>query len=183
MTSDQEQGPLAEFTSLRGETAQLLSFMQNLFAFQITTAGTIFSLALSNPTRTRLLLILPFTSYALFARYSSCHFNTLRIAQYVRDELSPRVSGGLRWEQWLDRSHTPVRFIVWVNPHYVAFPGVAALSEAWTLSSVFPGAGLSISGHVLFLLVWAAGLSATIVCFYLVWLTTTRARGLARTQV
>jgi len=94
-------GPLAEFAALRAEILQSFQAQWNSFALQLTATAVIFSFSLSNTSRTGFLLILPVITYALSRQYQSNTAGIQRIAKYIMEELSPRVPGGLRWEEWL----------------------------------------------------------------------------------
>lgn len=174
---DDTEGALAEFTALRAEVVHALSVQQSIFALQLTSAGAIFTFALASPSRIRMLLILPFTSYALCARYSSAHFGTLVVGRYIKDVLSPRVPGGLLWEDWHARQPRPIRFIGWISPNFVTFIGPGVVALIWTFSSTFlKTAGLATMTRIGFALLWAAALAVTGMSIVVAWRMTARRR-------
>ncbi|GAM44612.1 hypothetical protein KP696_33260 [Nocardia seriolae] len=165
---------MAEFAALRAEIDTRISLQQAILVLQLTTAGAIFSFALSNPSRTRFLLILPLTTYALCARHSLHHFGIVRLGTYIRESLSRRVPGELQWEDWLiAHPRVPLRFVAWANPLYLTFPGAAALALAWSAPRTFASRDdLSVPLRVGFSGIWLVGLAATALCLYLVWTIT-----------
>jgi hypothetical protein len=96
---DLGDGPLAEFVALREEMQERFKAQQMLLSLQLTLVATIFGFAISQRGIAALLLIVPFSSYLLCGRQVAQHFAGQRIAQYITDELTPRVHGGLGWEQ------------------------------------------------------------------------------------
>jgi hypothetical protein len=56
-------GVLAEFAALRQEIERRNIVQHALFALQLTSAGAIFSFALSDESRARFLLIVPISTY------------------------------------------------------------------------------------------------------------------------
>lgn len=132
---DPTQGPVAEFTALRAEIERRSNHQHNLIALQITSAGTLFAVAISSTDRSALLLILPVTSYMLTARYVAYYYGIRLVADYISLVLSPHVGGSLGWEDWrrknLHRYHD--RALTLINPLYIVFPGTATLALATTL--------------------------------------------------
>jgi hypothetical protein len=94
---------LAEYAALRSETERRSTIQWNVFALQIASAGAIISLAIASATNSALLLVVPLTSYMLGNRYLLHDFHVKLIHRYVRDSLSNRLSGNLRWEAWRER--------------------------------------------------------------------------------
>jgi hypothetical protein len=147
-----------------------LSLQQGLFVLQLTTGGALFSFALSSPSRTRFLLILSFTSYALCARYCLHHFENMEAAAYVRESLSDRTPGGLLWEEWILHYPPENRFVGLADPLYLTFPGIAGLALIWDTPYVFTSrGGLSVAGRIWFGAIWTGGLVATALSVYLIW--------------
>ncbi|MGH3194850.1 MAG: hypothetical protein ACRDNT_02715, partial [Streptosporangiaceae bacterium] len=72
----------------------------NTFALQLTAAGVVFSFALSNPSHTGFLLILPVVTYALTGRYVSQSIGTEKVGIYIREVLDVKLKGQLHWEEW-----------------------------------------------------------------------------------
>ncbi|MFF0492200.1 hypothetical protein ACFYTQ_24485 [Nocardia sp. NPDC004068] len=176
-TRENQEGALAEFAALRNEVVHALAVQQTIFALQLTSAGAVYTFALASPSRTRLLLILPFTSYALCARYSSAHFGTLAIGRYIRDVLSPRVPGGLLWEAWQERQPRPIGFVGWVSPQFVTFLGPGMIALIWTFPAVFlKTSGLGVPAKVWFGLLWVAAFIVTNMNVSITWRTTARRR-------
>lgn len=88
------EGPLAEYAALRQELETRSTRQHQLFTAQLTIAGAIFSLALSDSRRTLLLLIVPFVSYLLASRHATQSHNSFMITRYLREDLAYRVPGG-----------------------------------------------------------------------------------------
>lgn len=133
---------LAEYAALRSETERRSTIQWNVFALQVASAGAIISLAIASAANSALLLVVPLTSYMLGARYILHDFHLKLIHRYVRDSLSERLSGHLRWEAWrdreLDRVTAPRRWFTstgWnaAHPTRLAFVGVAALAVGGAL--------------------------------------------------
>jgi hypothetical protein len=91
---------LAEYGSLRTEILQRSNMQWNIFALQLTAAGVVFSFALSNPSHTGFLLILPVVSYVLAGRYVSQSLGIQKAALYIREVLEVKTGGELNWETW-----------------------------------------------------------------------------------
>jgi len=155
-------GPLAEFAALREEIQERVRAQQQLLTLQLTLAGTVFGFALSQHGVTALLLIVPFSSYLLCGRLVAQHFGTIRVAQYVREELSARVPGGLRWEEWLERQQKRRPHLLGLElPLLLTFVGASLLALAWTAGYVYAGAGVGMLPRLGLIVVWLAGLSTT----------------------
>ena len=102
------QGSLAEFKALRQEIERRSKIQYNLFALQLTTAGVIFSFALSggHSNRSALLLIIPVSSWMLCAEYVDQIYGQRIAGKYIREQLNMRcVPGALGWEEWLCRNY------------------------------------------------------------------------------
>jgi hypothetical protein len=133
MTADEapeHTGPLAEFVALRTEIERRATIQWHVLALQITISGAVFGFALSGGRREALLLVIPLTTYMTFGRYiTHAVFNTL-IGKYIHTELSPRVPGGLRWEEWRVANASEAGLGVFTRLHFagVAYPGVATLA-------------------------------------------------------
>lgn len=148
-------GPLAEFAALRAEILQNSQQMAGLFALQVGASGTALSYSLATPQKQFVALVV---SYLLCSRYFY-HYHSIRaVARYIHEELSPRIPGGLGWEEWLQRnvrwSGRPVRQQL---GNAVAFTGTAIL--AWLLST--PGvfaAHASADMRAVLVISWATSL-------------------------
>lgn len=161
-------GPLAEFAELRTEIQERVKAQQQFFALQLTTAGGVIGFALSRSGLTGLLLIVPFSSFLLCGRLVAQHFGLLRVAEYIRDELSPRVPGGLGWEDWLHQRGGRPPFVALALPLLLTFVGAAALALWWTAGFVYAGDGESLSRHVGLIALWLAGLGVSVLSARLV---------------
>jgi hypothetical protein len=155
---DEHVGPLAEYTALRAEVDKLQELLWKVMSFQITTAGATFGFSLSSGTRAPLLLIVPFSSYMLMARWALYRRMMSRVADYITEQLEPRVPGGLRWERWIRDSRDRYRIphLLWVNPVALMFPGVSLLAVAavagwlvwlhrWTSTGLIVGIAVAIA--------------------------------------
>ncbi|GIF74020.1 hypothetical protein Asi02nite_35380 [Asanoa siamensis] len=151
---------MAEFTALRAEIMARQSSQQGLLSIQLTVGGALFSLALSSPGRAAVLLILPLTTVMLAGRHVAHSYACLSIATYIRTELSPRVAGGLGWEEWL-RAHreVPRRYRV-LNPLFISFPAISALAVvgAFPYLASLPASAASVS----YWLAWTVGAALTV---------------------
>jgi hypothetical protein len=116
MASDKElsaQAALAEFAALRSEVLQAFSMQWNTIALQLTVTGVLFSFSLTSRARTGFLLIVPMVSFILNGRCLRSERLILTVAVYIMNELSPRVPGGLRWEEWIRSRSSPNRYLRW----------------------------------------------------------------------
>jgi hypothetical protein len=152
---------LAEFAALRAEMVQRSSLQWNIFALQLTAAGVVFSFALSNPSHTGFLLILPIISYALAGRYISQSTAIQTIGTYIREVLEVRAKGELHWETWV-KAYRPraLRVLNWIHPYYLVFPGVAVFALAWVTPYVWES-HTSASKRVLIVIIWIIGIVVT----------------------
>lgn len=108
----------------------------NVFALQITSAGAVTSLAMSNASNFVLLLIIPLSSYMLGCRYILHDYHMKLIQRYFRESLSPRLADRLQWDAWksttfaeaeADRRYRVTRWNVF-HPTRLAFEGVGLLT-------------------------------------------------------
>ena len=190
--SNSPDGPLAEFTALRAEILQSLQIQWNSFALQLTATGAIFSFALSSSSRTGLLLILPVVTYAL-SNYWVNNLTTLeRIGRYIRDDLSGRVPGELKWERWLKEDHAgkhrqdlsgdkdkPSRLhsflgklVRWARkknlpylPFPYIFPATSLAALAWTIPYIFSSNHVSDVTRSFLVIVWVFDFVITALSF------------------
>jgi hypothetical protein len=162
------EGPLAEFVALRMEIQERVKAQQQMFSLQITLSGAVFGFAISRPGMIALLLIVPFSSYLLCGRLVAQHFGTVRVAEYITDELSGQVPGGLRWEGWLRRQQRSPHLLGSALPQLLTFVGASVLALAWTIGYVFLRDGVGAAPRTGLVVLWlfglaAAGLSTTLV--------------------
>jgi hypothetical protein len=157
---------LAEFAALRGEILQYLSMQWNIFVFQLTTTGIVFSFALTGKFRIGFLLIIPVVSYALGARYLQDDRAIKEIGTYIMNELSPRVPGGLEWEAWLRKRTLPKPAIAWFSPLPVIFPGTSLIALAWTAPYILYSRNISGASRWLLGIIWVLSLLITIIALY-----------------
>src|SRR5690348_7479959 len=109
-------GPLAEFSALRSEREMRYQRQHQYHTLQMAAVAATFSFALSSRGSITLLLVIPIISYLLCGRLSSQHYANIQISRYIAERLSPRVPGGLHWEQWSrDQSHRG-RYLTWILP-------------------------------------------------------------------
>jgi hypothetical protein len=152
-------GPLAEFSALRDEIQERVKAQQQMLSIQLTLSGAVFGFAISRPGMTALLLIVPFSSYLLCGRLVAQHFGTLRVAKYIREELSDRVPGGLRWEQWLLRQQRRrPHFLGSTLPLLFTFVGASLLALGWTFGYVYLRGGVGVVPRVGLVVLWLVGL-------------------------
>jgi len=153
------EGPLAEFAALRQEIDIKSTGQSQTLTFQLTLAAAVFGFAVSRPSLSGLLLIIPIGSYLLFCRVVTQHDATKLAARYIREELSDRVPGGLGREQWL-LANVPRRQLLGLAPLLLAFPGTSALALGWSFGLVFFQTDLSSAARVGLIIVWLVGLAA-----------------------
>ena len=127
-------GPLAEFAALRAEILQLNQQQSQILGLQLTIAGAVFGIAISHAGLVGILMIVPIVSYSLCMRYLATGTAIFEIARYIRDDLTNRVPGGLRWESWLSTNSRESIVYSQVIPLLVAFPGVSILALTWVLT-------------------------------------------------
>jgi hypothetical protein len=164
---------LAEFTALRAEILQRQSIQWNTFALQLTATGVVFSFALSNPSHTGFLLILPVVTYALTGRYVSQFIGNEKVGIYIREVLDVKLEGHLHWEEWNKAREwktrpTTARALTWINPLFLAFPGVAVIALSWVAPYVWSGHNVSTGKRILVVTIWLIGIAITALSFQLI---------------
>lgn len=158
-----QEGALAEFATLREEIIARQGHQVTLFSLQLTLTGAVLGYALSGQERSLVLLVIPFSSFVLCGRYVSASLAGANIGNYIREELSPRVSGGLGWEQWIrNRGSHGYTIFFGFNPLLVAFPGVASFALVGSLFQVVMRTVDQPLVGVPLLLGWAAGVLLTL---------------------
>lgn len=173
------EGPAAEFVALREEIQERFKAQQTLLSLQLTTVAAIFGFAISRQDMDALLLIVPFTSYLLCGRQVAQHFAGQRLAQYIMEELTHRIPGGLGWEQWLQsRQHRP-HILGSTLPLLLTYTGTSSLSLAWTLSFAFLDEGLSTGARIGIIAIWLLGLAVSGLSTVLVLQMASRIRGIS----
>ena len=124
---------LAEYSALRAEIERRSNIQWNVFALQVTTAGTIAGLAISQVSMFALLLLVPWSSFMFGSRYILHDFHIRLISRYVRDSLSTRLDGQLQWDSWKKASlpdnadrrwFSPIGWNI-THPTRLAFEGIA----------------------------------------------------------
>ncbi len=125
---------LAEYAALRAELERRAGVQWNVVALQITSAGVVASLALSQSSHNALLLLLPLSSYVFGNRYVLHDYHMKLISRYIQESLSARLDGHLQWEAWKQnqmkigmvekRSPSAVSWNV-LHPTRLVFEGVA----------------------------------------------------------
>jgi hypothetical protein len=167
-----QEGPLAEFVALRQEIERRSMVQHGLFVLQLTSAGAIFSFAISGAGHSGFLLIIPISTYMLCARYVEQQYGTQRAAIYIKDELSNRISGGLGWEAWQVQHTKFVRgsIIRRINALIIMFPTVGAAALVWTTTSAL-GRHIRLDGSERAGLdaVWILGLIAVVMSIQMIW--------------
>ncbi|MFC0111904.1 hypothetical protein [Kibdelosporangium aridum] len=141
---DATQILLAEYAALRAEAECRATVQWNVVALQLASAGAVTGLAIASAANVALLLIVPLMSYMLGHRYLLIDVHLKLIRRYVRDSLSPRLSGHLQWEGWRDQELAPYvarqRWFTatgWnsLHPTRLAFQGVAVLALVGALGA------------------------------------------------
>ncbi len=130
--------------------------------------ATIFGFAISQRGTGGLLLIVPFSSYLLCGRQVAQHFAGQRIAQYITNELSSRVPGGLGWEQWLRNRERPLHLFGSTLPLLLTYTGASVLALSWTFGVVFLRRGLPLDSRLGLATLWLLGFGAAVLSTRLV---------------
>jgi hypothetical protein len=157
---------LAEFAALRAEILQTLSQQWLILAFDLTVAGAVFSLALSN-RNTRILLILPVVTYSLIDQYLKNFKMLMRLGDYIKEILSQKVSGHLGWEKWLKpqlaagKQNRLQRLIGSFSPLPAIFLLISIVALVWVAIYLSNPHILSISSRILFGVLWIGCLILT----------------------
>lgn len=180
-TEDRHLGPLAEYSALRAEIIHLMDQQWKVTAFLITTSGAVFGFAFTSAGRMPLLLIIPFSSNILAARWVLCQRLVERVSLYIRTELDPHVPGGIGYEKWLRKSTVEppgLRRVLrqaQTSPTVLAFPALALLALG-TVAWWFPLSGHLWSDPALVpgLAAWAIGVVLTLLSLRLIWLAARR---------
>jgi len=133
----------------------------------LTATAVIFSFALTRKELVGLLLVVPVIAYVLLGRMTAQHFADLQIGTYIASELSPRVPGGLAWEDWTRRHKRPGRWLNWLLPLLLTFPGGGTVALAWTYRYVFTDA--SVVGRTGLIALWLLDAIAVGACCYLIY--------------
>ena len=149
------------------EILQRSSLAWHVLALQLTAAGVIFSFALSNPSHTGFLLILPVITYALTGRYAAQYLGTENIGNYIREVIEVRANGELHWEEWNRAQPSTARTLTWLNPLFLVFPGVAVTALAWVAPYVWTSHNTGVGERVLIVLIWLVGIIITALSFHL----------------
>ncbi len=137
---------------------------------------------LSQREMTAVMLIAPFSSYLLYGRVVAQHFGTVRVTEYIMDELSSRVPGGLQWEAWLRSRPTKPHLLGSLLPYLFPFTGAGVLALVSTFEFVFTAPSGGLGERIGFIAVWSLGLAATGLTTILVLQMTGRARVKSWTQ-
>lgn len=157
---------LAEFSALRDEILQNLSMQWNTFVFQLTTTGIVFSFALTDKSRVGFLLIIPVVSYALGGRFLHGSRAIQEIGIYIRDELSPRVPGGLNWEEWHRKRAYAAPQFAWLSPLPITFPASSLLALAWTAPYILYSTYISTANRWLLGIIWVSSFVLAMMSLY-----------------
>jgi hypothetical protein len=158
---------LAEFSALRDEMLQKISTGWTIFVFQLTTSGVVFSFALTGTSRAGFLLIIPIISYILASQYLRNLHGMREIGTYIRVELSPRVPGGLKWEEWHIRRPTDRDKFVLLSPASIAFPGVSFIALAFVPPFLVGGSRISPFDNWMLWVLWGICLVITVMSLYM----------------
>jgi hypothetical protein len=165
---------LAEYGALRTELERRANIQWNVVALQVSSAGVVASLAISETSYNAVLLLLPLSSYVFGSRYVLHDFHIKLINRYIQDSLSNRLGGNLQWQDWklqesdtmTVRSSAPaaVRWNVF-HPTRLTFEGVALLALiAAALAGVVAYPDTKPAWHVMagLALMWALGVIALV---------------------
>lgn len=172
------ESALAEFNALRAEVLARMTIQQNVLSLQLGASGAVISFALAAGGRNLFLLVLPFTSYVLSGRFARNNVFVANIGIYVREQLSPRIPGGLGWEDWRLRQYRSTRFARYLDPLHITFDGPAALALIIVSPNIFIDYGIRPVQQIALTLLWTVGAVFTIATFRLTSTFAARARDL-----
>lgn len=149
-------GPMAEFVALREEILHWSQHIHGIFVFQVGASGAVLSFALSQPGREPVALAVPIVSYLLCTRYYYALLTAVNIGMYIRTVLSPKVSGGLGWEEWNRSIQVDLRPRLYATL-VLTFPGTAFVAfVVGTIGLAFGDLALSL--RLGFSALWCAAL-------------------------
>jgi hypothetical protein len=161
------EGPLMEYSALRDELLQARQMQWNIFALQLTVTAALFSFSLSSQSRTGFLLILPFITYALGGRYLFEHYSMGKISAYITEALSPKISGGLRWDEWRHQSSPSYRTLFgWFAPLPMIFPMTSVVALIWVTPYIWVDSEVSDSHRIALVASWILSLLFTALSMY-----------------
>jgi hypothetical protein len=127
---DVSAGPLAEFAALR---AEILQHEQNINQISYAAANA-YGNHIRPATDTRILWppepSCAVVSYLLYLRYVDQALGIIDKASFIRSELSPRVPGGLRREDWLSQ-RSNFRPVYGRISRLLTFPAVSLTVLVW----------------------------------------------------
>lgn len=162
--ADEKDGPIEEFKALRAEIVCRITIQQNILTLQLTVSGAVISFALAGAGRTNaFLLILPFTSYMLCGRYARHNQFIANIGSFIREDLAPRIPGGLRWENWTHRQFRKASIANRVDPLHLTFGGPSLLALALSGATIIGDFGRSLPTAIGLSLLWTVALGITVV--------------------
>jgi hypothetical protein len=108
----------------------------------------------------------------LCARYVEQQYGLQRAARYMKDELAPRVPGGLGWETWQLANDRFVRgsMIRRINALMIMFPAVGLCAVVWTAATALGNVlHLNAAQRVGVVLVWLLGVVAVVMSVQMIW--------------
>jgi hypothetical protein len=115
VSGDDRDGALAEFAALREEMLYNGNKRQGIYLFQVGATGAVLSFCAASAGHLIAGFILPIISFQLGTRYYDYGLDIAKTGKYIREELHPRVPGGLGWEIW--RSGLP-GINPWLSRYY-----------------------------------------------------------------
>lgn len=172
--ADRDQsGALAEFAALRAEILARQAHQHTMMALNLTISGALFSFALTQTSRVLALLVVPFTSFMIGGRFIAQDHGIEEIGTYISAHLSPRVSGGLGWEEFVRNNRVVNRKRIYfgLDPLFIAFPGIATAALALCTRPVFLALRDPSLQGVLEMIAWVIGLLLIALSFRNVWRT------------
>jgi hypothetical protein len=157
------QAALAEFAALKAEQLQAYSTEWNIIALQLTATAVLFSFSLTSHSRTGFLLIVPIVSYVLSGRYLRSDRVLILIGIYIRTDLSCRVPGGLKYEEWWKERRNPTGTLQSFAHGPSVFSGISIVALVWVAPYVFSANKISGFSRSILEVVWALDLIATVI--------------------
>ncbi|HEX6686457.1 MAG TPA: hypothetical protein VF062_27040 [Candidatus Limnocylindrales bacterium] len=160
-TNDPSIGPLAEFTALRAEILQNNQNHNHVLTLQLTITGAILGIVVTGPSLRALALVIPVVSELLYLRFVTDVIETFEAARYIRESLSPRVPGGLGWEEW-SLHHARRKPGLGMTSMLLTFSGASMLGLAWAFDAVFHSAAIGSGMKAGLIALWVLGVAATV---------------------
>jgi hypothetical protein len=131
---DNSVGPLAEYAALREDLRSRDQYQRQLINLQLTLAAGTLAFVVAHAELEGLFLAIPVATYFLCGRWVAQHTGMEQIVDYIMNDLSPRIPGGVRWDAWSMSHLRPRRVQEFIVPIIAIFPGLslsAIVTSVW----------------------------------------------------